>query len=78
MGIPSITDPGKGSYSAGDVFSLEVSVPAGLTIVSTTWQFDGQPADGSVTLEAGKHIVKATVTYPDGSVEVLELILNVS
>lgn len=78
IGIVSIADPGKGSYSAGDVFNLEVLLPDGVSVASTTWQFDGQPADGSVTLEAGKHIVKATVTYPDGSVEVLELILNVS
>lgn len=78
MGIPSISDPGQGSYSVGDVFNLEVSLPAGLTVTDTTWHFDGQPVDAPVTLQAGQHTVKATLRYSDGSEEVFELILKVS
>lgn len=78
MGITSIADPGNGAYAAGDLFELKLYLPAGVVVSELSWLFDGQAVDSSVTLQAGQHILKATVSYSDGSEEVFELILSVS
>ncbi len=78
IGICAIADPGCGSYAAGDVFDLKLDVPEGVSVSAIVWELDGQAVDSSVTLQAGQHTLKATVSYSDGSEEVFELILSVS
>ena len=44
---------------------------------SVSWTFDGQAVQAdAVTLAAGAHTVEAHLTYPDGSVEVIRLVIN--
>ena len=77
LGFNYIANPGKGTYKAGDRFELalvryEDDVPS-----SVAWKFDGQTVKAdSVSLTAGSHTVEAHLTYPDGSVEVLRLVIN--
>ena len=77
MGVPAIADPGHGSYTTGDVFTLKVDLPTGVEASGIDWQFDGQPADNQVTLQAGEHTVKAVVRYSDGTQEIFELLIKV-
>lgn len=77
LGLNAIADPGNGVYQAGDTFSLQVGVAAGLTLTSATWTLDGQPVSGdSITLTKGYHIITAVTFYSDGSKETLELRLK--
>lgn len=72
LGIKLISNPGEGKYAVGSTFTLGFSNPGvGDTPESTSWYFDGSPVSGSsVTLStAGKHVIKAVLSYSDGSTE---------
>ena len=76
MGIASIADPGCGSYKAGDVFQLKMELPEGAK-AQVSWKFDGLTVTDPVTLQTGKHTVTAILNYEDGSVETLDLLIEV-
>ena len=76
LGIPAIADPKLGSYTAGDVFQLNMDMPSGL-LPTVSWKFDGHTVTDPVTLQAGIHVVSATLVYGDGSTETLELQIDV-
>ena len=76
MGITAIQDPGLGTYQAGDVFQLELEVPDNEQ-VQVSWKFDGLTVTDPVTLQAGSHVVTATVQHANGDVETLELLIEV-
>ena len=76
LGFNHIANPGNGTYAAGSRFDLalvryEDDLPS-----SVSWVFDGQAVQAdSVTLTAGNHTVEAHLSYPDGSDEVIRLVL---
>ena len=74
-----VTIADAGPYKAGDRFNFglvyneeDVEAPA-----AVKWYFDDEPVQAdSVTLTAGIHTVEAKLTYPDGSSEVIQLIVE--
>jgi M6 family metalloprotease-like protein len=80
MGIPAIADPGKGQYTAGDAFHLQMQLPEGISVSSEEWFFDGKEKTGakSVSLPAGSHTVTAVLHYADGSTETFDLVIDVN
>ncbi len=77
LGFNHIANPGNGTYSAGDRFDLSLVRYEDDAPSSVSWRFDGQPVpSGAVTLTAGKHTVEALLTYPDGTAEVIRLVLT--
>ena len=76
MGVPAIPDPGNGTYAAGDVFQLNMPLPEGVK-AQVSWKFDGLTVTDPVTLQAGKHTVTAILNYEDGSVETIDLLIEV-
>ena len=77
LGFNYIANPGEGSYKAGDRFDLTLVRYADDTPSSVSWTFDGQAVQAdAVTLTAGAHSVEARLTYPDGTVEVIRLVIN--
>ena len=78
LGFNHIANPGNGTYAAGDRFELALVQYADDPYTALSWTFDGQAVQaGSVTLTAGKHLVEAHLTYPDGAVEVIRLTIQV-
>ena len=80
MGIPAIADPGKGQYTAGDAFHLQMQLPEGISVSSEEWFFDGKEKTDakSVSLPAGSHTVTAVLHYADGSTETFDLVIDVN
>ena len=77
LGFNHIANPGNGSYQAGDRFELALVRYEDDPYSSLSWTFDGQAVQaGSVTLTAGDHTVEAHLTYPDGTVEVIRLVIT--
>lgn len=77
LGFNHIANPGNGTYSAGDRFALALVRYEDDTPSSVSWFFDGQAIGAdAVTLTAGDHSVEAHLTYPDGSVEVIRLVIK--
>ncbi|MBR5257077.1 MAG: M6 family metalloprotease domain-containing protein [Bacteroidales bacterium] len=77
LGFNYIANPGNGSYKAGDRFTLELVRYEDDAPSTVAWTFDGQSVQGgSVTLTAGSHTVEAYLTYPDGSNEVIRLVIS--
>ena len=77
LGFNFIANPGNGTYAAGDRFELALVRYEGAEPSSVSWTFDGQAVQaGSVTLTAGNHAVEAHLTYPDGAVEVIRLVIH--
>lgn len=77
LGFNYIANPGNGTYKAGDRFELTLVRYEDDTPSSVSWTFDGQAVQaGSVTLTAGTHTVEAHLTYPDGTSEVIRLIVK--
>ena len=77
LGFNHIANPGNGTYAAGDRFALDLVRYAEDTPSSVSWTLDGQAVQAdAVTLSAGAHTVEAHLTYPDGSVEVIRLVIN--
>ncbi len=70
----SISNPGKGSYTAGSPFALALNEVDGLSYTSVEWRLDGSAVSGpSVTLTAGAHTVEAVVHLQDGKRQVVTL-----
>ena len=70
----SISNPGKGSYTAGSPFALTLNEVDGLSYTSVEWRLDGSAVSGpSVTLTAGAHTVEAVVLLQDGKRQVVTL-----
>ena len=67
-------------YNVGDTFVFGLELASGKTPTSTLWTFDGVSTNApSKTLNtAGIHVVKAVLTYADGTSEeiTLELVVN--
>ena len=77
LGYNHIANPGNGIYAAGSRFDLALVRYEGGEPSSVSWTFDGQTVQGgSVTLAAGAHTVEAHLTYPDGAVEVIRLVIK--
>ena len=77
LGFNHIANPGNGTYAAGDRFSLELVRYEDDAPSSVSWTFDGQAVQAdAVTLSAGSHTVEAHLSYPDGSVEVIRLVVT--
>ena len=77
LGFNYIANPGNGTYAAGDRFELALVRYDGGEPSSVSWTFDGQAVQaGSVTLAAGNHAIEAHLTYPDGAVEVIRLVIH--
>ena len=77
LGFNHIANPGNGTYAAGDRFSLELVRYEDDAPSSVSWTFDGQAVQAdAVTLSAGSHTVEAHLGYPDGSVEVIRLVVT--
>ena len=77
LGFNYIANPGNGTYKTGDRFSLDLVRNEDDAPSTVSWTFDGQSVQGgSVTLKAGTHTVEAHLTYPDGSVEVVRLVIR--
>lgn len=78
MGFNAIADPGNGVYSAGDGFFPELELADGEQPSSVSWTFDGNglSGNGEVTLTAGKHTIVAVLTFANGTVETLELVIE--
>ena len=73
----SISNPGKGSYTAGSSFALTLNEVADLPYTSVEWRLDGSAVSGpSVTLTAGAHTVEAVVHLQDGKRQVVTLEVN--
>ena len=81
VGLRNILNPGNGQpYPVGTVFELSLEGNGlGEMPTSISWTIDGTPVSGSsVTLStAGKHTVKAVLTYSDGSTEDIEQVVQV-
>lgn len=77
-GLPDIGQPyidiAPGPFKAGDKVILDIASSPALQIKSVSWTFDGVKfSSGSeIALDAGWHTVIATVSYADGSKDVLE------
>lgn len=77
LGFNHIANPGNGSYQAGDRFELALVRYEDDPPSSVAWKFDGMAVQAdSVSLTAGSHTVEAHLTYPDGSVEVIRLVIT--
>lgn len=78
LGFNHIANPGEGTYKAGDRFQLALVRYEDDAPSSVSWFFDGKAVQAdSVSLTAGSHAVEAHLTYPDGSKEVIRLVINV-
>ena len=74
LGFNYISNPGNGSYKAGERFNLTLVRYEDDAPSTVAWKFDGQSVQAdSVSLTAGSHTVEAHLTYPDGSREVIRL-----
>lgn len=74
LDYPLISNPGQGSYSAGDSFQLQLEECDVCPVASVAWSFDDEPVAGSsVVLTAGWHTVEAVVTLADGGTLTLTL-----
>ena len=77
LGFNYISNPGNGSYKAGERFDLTLVRYEDDAPSTVAWKFDGQSVQAdSVNLTAGSHTVEAHMTYPDGSREVIRLSIN--
>ncbi|MBR1405315.1 MAG: M6 family metalloprotease domain-containing protein [Bacteroidales bacterium] len=80
-GYNFIADPKNGSYSAGDLFELNLIETTGdrKPTSAIEWLLDDEPVSGtSVTLTAGSHVIEARFTTTAGNKEVVELELAVN
>ena len=77
LGFNYIANPGNGTYKAGDRFDLALVRYEDDAPSTVAWKYDGQTVRAdSVSLTAGSHTVEAHLTYPDGTVEVIRLVIN--
>jgi M6 family metalloprotease-like protein len=77
LGFNYIDNPGNGTYKAGSRFTFKLNRYEDDAPASVAWKYDGQTVNAdSVSLTAGSHTVEAHLTYPDGSAEVIRLVIN--
>ena len=77
LGFNYIDNPGNGTYKAGERFNLKLVRYEDDAPSAVTWVFDGQTVQAdSVSLTAGSHTVEAHLTYPDGTAEVIRLVIK--
>jgi len=77
LGFNHIANPGNGSYRAGARFDLELVRYEDDAPSSVSWTYDGQQVSASsVSLTAGSHTVEAHLVYPDGTKEVIRLVIH--
>ena len=77
LGFNYIANPKNGLYKVGDQFELALVRYDDDAPSTVTWKFDGKTVqDASVKLKAGSHTVEANLTYPDGSREVIRLVIS--
>ena len=77
LGFNHIANPKNGTYKAGERFELSLVRYEDDAPSTVAWKFDGQTVRAdSVNLTAGSHTVEAHLTYPDGSAEVIRLVIN--
>ena len=77
LGFNYIANPKNGTYKAGERFELSLVRYEDDAPSTVAWKFDGQTVRAdSVNLTAGSHTVEAHLTYPDGSAEVIRLVIN--
>lgn len=77
LGFNYIANPKAGVYQAGERFDLTLVRYEDDAPSAVSWTFDGQAVSAaSVTLTAGTHTVEALLAYPDGSNEVIRLIVT--
>ncbi|MBQ9410895.1 MAG: M6 family metalloprotease domain-containing protein [Bacteroidales bacterium] len=77
LDYPYIANPGKGVYTAGSDFALDVVTPDGDNPSEVSWKMDGEPVGGtSVNLSAGSHKIEAAVTMDGGKTYVVTLELQ--
>ena len=73
----SISNPGKGNYTAGSSFALALNEVEGLQVINVEWRLDGAVVSGpSVTLTAGAHTVEADIETPGGRRQIVTLEIN--
>ncbi len=79
MGFNAIADPGNGIYAAGDGFFPQLELVDGQEPSSVAWSYDGNglSGNGEITLTAGTHSIVAVLTFANGTVETLELAIDV-
>lgn len=79
MGFNAIADPGNGIYAAGDGFFPQLELADGQEPSSVAWSYDGNglSGNGEITLTAGTHSIVAVLTFANGTVETLELAIDV-
>lgn len=79
-GYNYIADPGKGVYSTGDRFQLDLIRTSGDRAPqgAISWYYDDELVSGtSVSLKTGHHVVEARFTTVGGSSKVVELEIDV-
>ena len=79
MGISYISVP-SGTLTAGSTLPLKVVSSKSFRPQTITWYMDGVKIDGdSVTLTAGKHVIRAKLEYndSDNTEDKLEVRINV-
>lgn len=78
MGYTCI-DTGKGSYSAGEMYTPALILPPGIEADGVEWKWDGSRLTTMpFRLMAGDHLLEALVNYRDGRQEKLSLTLKVN
>ena len=79
MGFNAISDPGNGVYATGDGFFPQLELADGQEPSSVAWSYDGNglSGNGEITLTAGTHSIVAVLTFANGTVETLELVIDV-
>lgn len=76
-GFNAIENPGNGQYSKNSIFKLALK-ESNRPPKTVKWYFDNAAkSTDQVSLRSGDHTVSAVLTFDDGSVEVLELKINV-
>ena len=77
LGFNHIANPGNGTYAVGDRFELALVRYEDDPYTDLSWTFDGTVVQAdAVTLTAGVHTVEAHLAYPDGSVEIIRLVIT--
>lgn len=74
LGVYWIPNPGKGAYPLNSSIELKLSGIGSELPTKVEWFYDGHAVSGGTQYlrQAGKHVVKALLSYQDGSTEEIE------
>ena len=74
LGVYWIPNPGKGTYPLNSSIELKLSGIGSELPTKVEWFYDGHAVSGGTQYlrQAGKHVVKALLSYQDGSTEEIE------